>query len=271
MSNASKKINLEQILISPLTGLELKNNSVSYCTNNEEYPVVNNIPVLITKNDINKYLESEYKLDFKYYKFWDASFIKNLKKKLKIKSGSLLLDIGGGEGFYSKSFNDLGVNTITADFSKYLLEKGKQNYPMLTFIAADANKIPFSNNTFDTIFCSGLSSFNTNDLSKCSILIDHMIDKLKPGGLFIFIHSTNLTGKLSHTWYNISYSDLNHLFRKHKVMHKWFIPRPLVTNILNQISFSFLSSKFFGFIIKNLSFIHHKINGRLIYIIKKDS
>ncbi len=272
LSKKTTKAFFDQVLISPITGDELSHNGEVYQTidGNEEYSIINDIPIVIDKKDFNEYLENKYTEDFKYFRSWDFAFVKNLKEKLEIKPDSLLLDVGGGEGFYSKCFNDLMIKTITADFSKYQLEKGKKKYPSLNFIAVDANKIPFPDNTFDVIFCSGLSSFSTKELSKSLALVDHLMGKLKTGGTLVFIHITNLTGKMNKNWYNITYDDLNYLFNKYEVTHKWFIPRPLVSNILNQLGFTLASSKFFGFIVKLTSFLSSKIRGRLIYIIKKD-
>ncbi len=129
-SNCISQIILDQMLISPVTGLKLEKKELLYQSNNEEYLIINQIPILIVKEDLSKYEENLYKSDFIYFPFFDNSFVKSLKNKLQIQSDSLMLDLGGGEGFYSNCFNDLGINVITGDFSKYLLEKGKKNIPM---------------------------------------------------------------------------------------------------------------------------------------------
>jgi SAM-dependent methyltransferase len=258
-------------LVSPDSGkqLVLKENSFQTIGSEEAFPIENNIPILVGKHSLPLYRENNYKSNFSYFPFSDKKFIRLLCNKLGIKKGDSMLDLGGGEGFYSNCFYNEGIAVVTGDFSKYLIEKGQNLYPDLDFIAVDANAIPFKNETFDFVFCSGLSLFNSNDLRSKKPLADHILSKLKPGGVLIFIHSTNLTGKPSKKWYPITYNDLDYIFQGTNIEHKWFVPRLIVPNLFGQASLTRFWSSLFGSVIKNLSFLHNRIRGRLIYIIKK--
>jgi ubiquinone/menaquinone biosynthesis C-methylase UbiE/uncharacterized protein YbaR (Trm112 family) len=258
-------------LISPESNKKLIKGEDIFFTKDKtkKYGIINNIPILLPQSKINDYMKNTYKADFVYFKKTDCAFIKNLVLKLKLAKESFILDLGAGEGVYSSFFYNMGMNVVALDFSKYMLEKGQKNNSFVDFIAGDAHSIPFANSSFDVIFCSGLSLFNTEHVKNETKLVHHIISKLRKRGYLIFIASTNLSGKMRKSWYPVTFQDLDGLFSSYNIKYKWFIPRLIIPLVLKQHAFNNLSSKIFSIIIKFFSFLHHKIRGRIIYVIEK--
>lgn len=75
---------------------------------------------------------------------------KSLKKHNYSRQMSLL-DIGCGNGFFTYYF-EKSYHTVALDFSLSMLKKN----PALEKICASANKLPFSDRSFDILFCSNL-------------------------------------------------------------------------------------------------------------------
>lgn len=262
----------EKILVSPISGKAIKKLESRYLTEDmqEEYTIINDIPALIKKENLPAYFNDTYRVNFKYFKYLDLAFIKVLCKKIGIKMGSVIADIGGGEGFYSHCLAKCGMYVINIDFSKYLLEKGLKRYRDVIFIAGDAKEIPLLNDSMDLVYCSGLSLFNTKEIRRKNLLIQHILSKLKQNGLLIFCYSTNLSGKQSKNWYNITKEDFDELFKGYNIISKWFMPRLFIPVISNSIYFNTILCGFFSRIIKILSPLNMRIiRGRLIYVIKK--
>jgi ubiquinone/menaquinone biosynthesis C-methylase UbiE len=81
--------------------------------------------------------------------FWDE--LKFLKKY--VDSGDCLLDIGCGNGRLSDMFENKNIQYIGIDFSKELIEIAKKERGKnRIFIQANALKLPFKDNYFDTVF-----------------------------------------------------------------------------------------------------------------------
>ncbi len=81
--------------------------------------------------------------------FWDE--LKFLKKY--VDSGDSLLDIGCGNGRLSDMFENKNIRYTGIDFSKELIEIAKKERGKdRTFLQANALKLPFKDNSFDTVF-----------------------------------------------------------------------------------------------------------------------
>jgi demethylmenaquinone methyltransferase/2-methoxy-6-polyprenyl-1,4-benzoquinol methylase len=68
--------------------------------------------------------------------------------------GQTVLDIAAGTGTSSEPFADAGVHVVAADFSLGMLQVGKARRPDLTFVAADATRLPFADGCFDAVTMS---------------------------------------------------------------------------------------------------------------------
>jgi|TARA_B100001964_G_scaffold18830_1_gene19238 ubiquinone/menaquinone biosynthesis C-methylase UbiE len=74
-----------------------------------------------------------------------------LKKRINIKSGSIILDLGCGCGQITGALSSTEVTIIGIDISKNSIKQAKSFYPQSNFLCADLSNIPFKKNTFDII------------------------------------------------------------------------------------------------------------------------
>jgi ubiquinone/menaquinone biosynthesis C-methylase UbiE len=72
------------------------------------------------------------------------------------KAGEKVLDLGCGNGALWNILKDKRIDYLGVDFSEELIEIAKKNNPGTKFQAADALNLPFSENTFDKIYCIGV-------------------------------------------------------------------------------------------------------------------
>lgn len=85
--------------------------------------------------------ESNYGLDSQIY-----------DKLLRfIPSTSKILEIGCGIGHFSNYCYNSKRSIVSSDISKSNMKKAKEKFPVLSFVQADAEKLPLKNNSFDVV------------------------------------------------------------------------------------------------------------------------
>lgn len=156
----------------------------------------------INYSDTKKAYDVFYnKSDFRYFIKNDNKFVESIILKYNI-SGKHGLDLGCGTGWWTYLFNSHGAKCRGLDLSEVGVKNGKIKYPLVDFAVGDAFNLPFKYDSFDFIFCSGLSLF-TSDLSERIDFGRYLIKYLKKGGLLIIINSSNLNNKYrSCGWFN---------------------------------------------------------------------
>lgn len=79
------------------------------------------------------------------------SKIKEIQSTLQITPGQRILDVGCGNGFFSKPFSEL-CPTVGVDYSSRML----QTNPVSMKAGMDANRLAFQDMSFDVVFCHAL-------------------------------------------------------------------------------------------------------------------
>lgn len=111
-----------------------------------------------------------------------------LKTLAKMKPKGWLVDIGCGPGFLagriSRKYRDIKV--LGLDNSDFALRNAKRTwpgdlYPQLDFIAADAQRLPFPDNSINFI----ISSLSLHHLQDARHVFEEIYRTLKPGGRFL--------------------------------------------------------------------------------------
>jgi ubiquinone/menaquinone biosynthesis C-methylase UbiE len=73
-----------------------------------------------------------------------------------------VLDLGCGTGFFLAELEHLRPGAVGLDISHAMLRVSEQYVPGARLVTADAEKLPFAERSFDTIFCKG-SLHHTRD------------------------------------------------------------------------------------------------------------
>jgi ubiquinone/menaquinone biosynthesis C-methylase UbiE len=149
---------------------------------------------------IKSYDDLYSRKDFVHFK-QDRIYIQKLCALLTDPQKASVLDVGCGRGYWSQLFHECGVGRVVGiDISTVGLNIARREYPGVEFLLGDARHLQFNDQTFDLIFCQGLSEFNTTDLSKTRPVGLEILRCLKDNGWFVFASATNLSGKDSGSW-----------------------------------------------------------------------
>jgi ubiquinone/menaquinone biosynthesis C-methylase UbiE len=103
-------------------------------------------------------------------------------KLCKVKKGAKILEIGCGVGLTTRHIaKNYKVEIVGIDISKKMIKKAKDRNKKIKsakFLVADAQKLPFNDNTFDIVFTESVIAFVPNKLKA----IKEFKRVTKPGG-----------------------------------------------------------------------------------------
>lgn len=97
------------------------------------------------------------------------------------------LDVGCGEGRFSRMLREIGIQTVGIDPTEILIEEARRRDPDGDYRLAAAEELPFPDATFDLVV-SYLSLIDIPDVPKA---ISEMNRVLKPGGRLLIANLTS--------------------------------------------------------------------------------
>jgi len=195
-----------------------------------------------------KYAEDNY---FHYREWVYAPYISSLVSYCHLKPGSLVLDVGCGQGLFSYLFCKCGMKVHGIDMSEIGIRTATTRYGKLgiTFEATDMNAAVFPTK-FDGIFVRSCSLYNTDDFAQTDEVTDHLLAYLKKGGVLIFAYYTNLSGKTSPHWRYHSLRDVAKHF--HNYSHtKIFFCNKIDTLVMRKWAFNSAITRINEFLSRN--------------------
>ncbi|HEY8716970.1 demethylmenaquinone methyltransferase [Pengzhenrongella sp.] len=116
---------------------------------------------------------------------WRAATI----RALGVQAGDRVLDLAAGTGTSSVPLADAGVDVVPCDFSYGMLAVGKRRRPDLGFVAGDATRLPFADESFDAVTIS----FGLRNVVDTDAALREMLRVTRPGGRLVvceFSHAT---------------------------------------------------------------------------------
>ena len=119
----------------------------------------------------------------------DRRWRRAVEQAVNARTGERVLDLAAGTGTSSEPFADVGVSVVPCDFSLGMLRVGKRRRPDLPFVAGDALKLPFSDDSFDAVTIS----FGLRNLNDIEAGLREMLRVTRPGGRLVvceFSHPT---------------------------------------------------------------------------------
>jgi demethylmenaquinone methyltransferase/2-methoxy-6-polyprenyl-1,4-benzoquinol methylase len=157
----------------------------------------------VTKADLNKapadvsamfdlvaknYDKTNDLLSFYQSRIWRRA----VKKAVAPKPGKRILDVAAGTGTSSKALLVPGGEVVAADFSKGMIEQGKKQHPEISFVYADAMKLPFQTGEFDVVTIS----FGLRNVQNYQTALSEFHRVLKPGGKLVICEFSKVQGLL---------------------------------------------------------------------------
>ncbi|MET9853428.1 demethylmenaquinone methyltransferase [Streptomyces sp. NPDC006450] len=103
---------------------------------------------------------------------------KEVAKAVGARPGQLVLDLAAGTATSSLPFAATGAYVVPCDFSLGMLREGKKRNPWLPLTAGDATKLPFKDDSFDTVTIS----FGLRNVQDTDAALRELHRVTKPGG-----------------------------------------------------------------------------------------
>ncbi|MFJ9079838.1 demethylmenaquinone methyltransferase [Streptomyces sp. NPDC102278] len=103
---------------------------------------------------------------------------KEVAKAVGARPGHTILDLAAGTATSSLPFAATGAYVVPCDFSLGMLQEGKKRHPWLPLAAGDATKLPFKDDTFDTVTIS----FGLRNVQDTDTALRELYRVTKPGG-----------------------------------------------------------------------------------------
>jgi demethylmenaquinone methyltransferase/2-methoxy-6-polyprenyl-1,4-benzoquinol methylase len=130
----------------------------------------------------------------------DRRWRRLVAEALDLRAGQTVLDLAAGTGTSSEPFADAGVHTVPCDFSLGMLKVGNQRRPDLPFVAGDATRLPFADESFDAVTIS----FGLRNVVDVDSALAEMRRVTRPGGKLVvceFSHPTWSLWRVVYTEY----------------------------------------------------------------------
>jgi len=109
-------------------------------------------------------------------------------------SGQWVLDVAAGTGSSAMAFHQPGMHIVACDFSLGMLKIGQHRAPVARFVAGDALRLPFADDSFDVVTISfGLR--NTADVARALAELRRVC---RPGGRLVICDFSHPPSRLGH-------------------------------------------------------------------------
>jgi demethylmenaquinone methyltransferase / 2-methoxy-6-polyprenyl-1,4-benzoquinol methylase len=111
----------------------------------------------------------------------DRRWRKAVLSAVDARPGQRILDLAAGTGTSSQPFADVGAYVVPCDFSLGMLQVGKEARPHLPFVAGDATRLPFADDSFDVVTIS----FGLRNIVDPDAGLGEMLRVTRPGGALV--------------------------------------------------------------------------------------
>lgn len=240
---------MSKILCDPKTHEPLvRVNATLQTSSRKAYPIDNGIPVLITPNEVtglNRKYQRMYDVIARGFDavFWIYAFFKrdivsmrkNLLKDLVIKPDMRVLETSIGTGFnislFTKNAEYHGID-ISMGMLKECQKQNKTWGYNLQIAQANAEELPYQDNSFDVVFHVGGINF-FNDIPKA---INEMIRVAKPGAQLLICDETQ-------DYVENFYQKIPFVRRFFKDVEPVIVPIQQIPNTMKNVKLDYSSNK----------------------------
>ena len=127
----------------------------------------------------------------------DRRWRREVLAALGARVGQRVLDLAAGTGTSSEPIAAAGADVVACDFSIGMLQVGKRARPHLSFVAGDATRLPFADDSFDAVTIS----FGLRNIVDADTGLAEMFRVTKPGGRLVVCEFSSPTWRPFRTVY----------------------------------------------------------------------
>ena len=122
---------------------------------------------------------------------------RHLVRRFGLRRGRRMIEVACGIGFHTNLYCRMGFECVGFDANETAVRIARERYPRRTFQVADARgDLPFEANTWDVVITRGCSLYHYDlALPRTHETTANLLRYLRPGGLFVLIIATDLSGR----------------------------------------------------------------------------
>jgi demethylmenaquinone methyltransferase/2-methoxy-6-polyprenyl-1,4-benzoquinol methylase len=122
----------------------------------------------------------------------EGAWRRGVVRAVAARPGLRILDLAAGTGASTAPFAKAGATTVACDFSAGMLAQGKRRHPDLTFVAGDALRLPFRDQTFDVVTIS----FGLRNVASVEDALRELSRVARPGGRLVVLETATPPARL---------------------------------------------------------------------------
>jgi demethylmenaquinone methyltransferase/2-methoxy-6-polyprenyl-1,4-benzoquinol methylase len=115
-----------------------------------------------------------------------------VERAVAARPGLRILDLAAGTGASTAPFAKAGADTVACDFSAGMLAEGQRRHPALNFVAGDALRLPFRDETFDVVTIS----FGLRNVASVDQALRELVRVARPGGRLVVLETATPPARL---------------------------------------------------------------------------
>jgi demethylmenaquinone methyltransferase/2-methoxy-6-polyprenyl-1,4-benzoquinol methylase len=122
----------------------------------------------------------------------EGAWRRGVERAVGARPGLRILDLAAGTGASTAPFAKAGATTVACDFSAGMLAQGQRRHPDLTFVAGDALRLPFRDQTFDVVTIS----FGLRNVASVEDALGELARVARPGGRLVVLETATPPARL---------------------------------------------------------------------------
>ncbi|MGD2108313.1 MAG: class I SAM-dependent methyltransferase [Phycisphaerae bacterium] len=132
---------------------------------------------------------------YSYWREWWWHW-RHVVRRFGLGRGLRVLEVACGSGFHTNLLNRMGFDCVGVDRSESGIEWARRRYPRSSYHRCDFREMPFDEASFDVVFARGFSYYHYDLASvEAHEATDTLMSYVRPGGVFVMIIATDLSGK----------------------------------------------------------------------------
>lgn len=133
------------------------------------------------------------------YSFWREYLWhrRHVVKRFGLRRGNRILEAACGNGYHTNLLRLMGFDCVGVDRSRVGIAWAREHFPRCVYHCGDiTGELPLDPRSFDAVLARGCSHYHYDLMSRQALTTTkRLMEYLKPGGVFIIVIVTDLSGR----------------------------------------------------------------------------